>query len=294
MVYLVFQQVLRARPLSCNEAVLVHAVHVLLDEGLELAFHGGLLGHAAGEVGAQHGVALEAVDGLDFLAIVLEQVVATDVLVNAVVIIEGPGGRGGGVGHVATKGEVGLVISQDAHDGGHDARLLHHHVVAHGGCHAAIGGEEGDGDAVHAQVGLILGVGGLVGVVGSYHKEGVLVPWLLCGLLKEVLEGLVGVAHALVDGVVALLGVLLLKLLGHLERVMARGGEHGCQERLFVAIEVAEHETRCGPGIACSLWRGQRPRSPSSRFAHHGRMLSYSPCRRAGVRVRSGRSSTRE
>ena len=172
----------------------------------------------------------------------LEHVAALNVLVDAVVVVKCPGLGTGGVHHVAAKGKIGLVISQDSHDGGHDARLLHHHIVAQGSLNAAVGGEKGDGDGVEPQVGLVDVVGGIVGVVGSEHKQGVFVPRLLCRLLKEMLECHVGVTHTLVDGVVSLLGELLLQLLGHLEWMVARSGEHRCHKRFFIAIEFAHHK----------------------------------------------------
>ena len=68
---------------------------------------------------------------------------------------------------------------------------------------------------------------GLVGVIGCEDEDGVLKPRLLGSFLEETAQSHVGVAHTLVDGLGAFLGILLLKLLGHLKRMVTRGSEHG-------------------------------------------------------------------
>ena len=83
---------------------------------------------------------------------------------------------------------------------------------------------------------------GLVGVVGNEHKDGVLVPRLAAGALKEAAQRQVGVAHALVDGLAALVLEGVAVLLGQLVRVMRRCGEHRGEERLLHAADAIERE----------------------------------------------------
>ena len=80
---------------SWQQAVLRHAGHVLLDDGLQFVFHRLLIGAAAYEVVLHQRVG-EGIDGAGALAVELEHMAMLDVLVDAVEIVDGPGifGRG--------------------------------------------------------------------------------------------------------------------------------------------------------------------------------------------------------
>ena len=86
----------------------------------------------------------------------------------------------------------------------------------------------------------------MVGVVGNEHKHRIPIPRLLACRLKEFTQRHIGVAHALVDRLSALVleggGVLL----RHLERVVRRSREHRSHKRLLEAVHHSHHMLQIG------------------------------------------------
>ena len=72
--------------------------------------------------------------------------------------------------------------------------------MAHLWSKAAVGREEDYGHAIHTQVGLILRVVRLVGVVGHEDENCVVVPRFALSSLEETLQGQIGVSYTLVYG----------------------------------------------------------------------------------------------
>ena len=73
-----------------QQAVAVHAGHVLLDDGLEAHLHRLLLGQGADQVLLEQGVGLETVERRGLLAIELQHQVALDKLIDSRVVTESP------------------------------------------------------------------------------------------------------------------------------------------------------------------------------------------------------------
>ena len=210
--------------------VVDHAIHILLDDGLELAFHLRLHGDLAEEVLLHQGV-VDGVETLRLRSVELKHIAIFDVLVDAVEIVHGEGLLCGRVEQVDAEREVGLLVADEAEHGGHDVDLLGNGVAHARLDEFATGVVDDDGRAESTDVALVFVVVALVGVVVGEHEDGVLEPRLLGCLGEEAAEGHVGVAHALVDGQLLLL-IDVLVLGGNLEGMVRRGGEHGGHERL--------------------------------------------------------------
>lgn len=117
----------------------------------------------------------EVAGGEEVRAVVLQQPLGGEVLVDAVVIVDCPGGR---VGQVLAKGDVGTRGSQHSQEGGEDVDVLGDLGLPSCGEMSRRVVEE-DGDAVGSQRGLVLGLFADVGVVGGDDEEGVAEPGLL-------------------------------------------------------------------------------------------------------------------
>ena len=214
-----------------NQLVFNHADHVGLDDGFEAAFHaGGAVGLGGEEVGAQQGVGGVAVEGGGAAAVELQHIVAFDILVDAVAVVDGPRGFVA-VEEVFAEGEVGFGVAEGAQEGGHDVDLLGHAVEDAGGQLAA-GVVDGDGDFEQAEGGEAFGALELVGVVGGDDEEGVVEPGLLASGGEEAAQGVVGVADGDVDGECALREASLVAL-RHDEGVVRRGAEEARHEGFF-------------------------------------------------------------
>ena len=109
-------------------------------------------------------VGAEAVDGLGAAAVELQQVVALDILVDAVQVVDGPCVLRFGVEEVAAEGHIRAVVAQVAQHRWHDVNLLRY-GVAHSRLYLARRVEEYDGRTESAQVGLVIVVVREVGVV---------------------------------------------------------------------------------------------------------------------------------
>ena len=210
--------------------VVDHAIHILLDDGLELAFHLLLHGDLAKQILPHQGV-VDGVEGLRFRTVELEHVAIFDVLIDAVEVVHGEGGGSGRVEQVDAEREVGLLVADEAEHGGHDVDLLGDGVAHTRLDEFAAGVVDDDRSAESTDIALVFVVIALVGVVVGEHEDGVAEPRLLGSLFEELAERHVGVAHALVDGqLLFFIDVLILG--GNLEGVVGRGGEHGGHERL--------------------------------------------------------------
>ena len=208
-----------------------HAEHVLIDDGLQFAFHLRLHLHFPNQILFHRPVA-EAVDGLGLFAVELQHVAVLHVLVGAVQVVDGKGLLGRSLHQVDAEREVGLVVADEAQQRGHDVNLL-----CHGGAHArlhlpAAGVVDDDGRAEASDVAFVFGMVALVGVVAGDDEQRVLEPRLSAGFAEEAAQRHVGVAYALVDGQLLLL-VDVAILLGYLERVVRRRGEKCRHERLL-------------------------------------------------------------
>lgn len=210
-----------------GEAVAHHAEHIGLDDGLEPGEVGGIGG---GEVVPALGVEGGIVATNDLRAVVLDEGVAAEVLVESVVVLHGPGAGVGGVEEVLAEGHIWPRAANGAEEGWHDVDLL-----GHGGTGAAgqpAGGVvDEDGHAEDAEGVGVGGVGGVVGMVGGDDEDGVAEPGLAASGGEEAAEGEVGVADAGVDGVARLAEGLAVAL-GNDEGVVGGGGEEGGAEGL--------------------------------------------------------------
>ena len=65
-----------------------------------------------------------------------------------------------------------------------------------------------------------------VGMVGSNHKDCILIPWHRLCLIKELAQGIVSIANTLVNRQAFLLESAFILLWYH-KRMMRRGGEEG-------------------------------------------------------------------
>ena len=153
-----------------------------------------------------------------------------DVLVDAVVVVDGPGLVGGGAEQVLAVGYIRTGAACEAEDGRHDVGLLRH-GIAHADGQPAGGVEEDDGHAEGAEGAVVGRLVVDVGVVGGDDEECVAVPWHLAGGVEEATEGLVGVADAGVEGVSLFVEGLAVAL-GHGEGMVRRGGEECGHEGL--------------------------------------------------------------
>ena len=206
-----------------DEVVGGHAYHVGLDDGLEAQQHTvGALGVGAEQVVFLQGVEDIVVEAGGLVAVEEECIVAFDVLVDAAGVVDGPGGLVG-VEDVFAEGREGLVVAEDAEDGGHDVDLLHDAGAFARGEFAG-GVVDGDGDGEDAHRGLAFFVLGLRGVVGGEDEDGVFEPGLPGGSGEEVAEGIVAVLDGAVD-VERTAGVDGFVAFGDVEGVVGGGGE---------------------------------------------------------------------
>ena len=219
-----------------DEVVGGHADHIGLDDGFEAEEHAVAalgVGGVGEEVVVLEGVEDVVVEACGLLAVEEEGVVAFDVLVDVVAVVNGPRGLVG-VEHVLAESGVGLVVAEDAEDGGHDVDLLHD--AGEEACGELTGGVvDGYGDGEEACGGEAFGVLELVGVVGGEDEEGVAEPGLLAGGLEEAAQGVVGVLDGAVDGQGAA-GEGTLVALGDAEGVVRGGGEEAHHEGLVEAL----------------------------------------------------------
>ena len=79
-----------------------HALHVLLDDGLEFEFHLLLLRDFPEEI-LFHQTIVEAEDGLGILTVELEHIAVFHILINAIQIIDSPSVLLGSIEHVDAK-----------------------------------------------------------------------------------------------------------------------------------------------------------------------------------------------
>ena len=229
-----------------------HALHVLLDDGLQQAGHPLLLGHVPADEVVLHQAVVQPIEPRGALAVILQHPVALHQLVDAVQIIHSPRLLDRRVQHILTEGDKGPRITQQPHQRGQNVDLLRH-LVFHTRLHQfATRVKDKDGRTEATQVGLILSMVAHVGVVAGQHKDGVAIPRLAAGLLEEAAQSHVGIADALVDGQRPL-GKAAFVLLGDDKRVVRRGGEHSSHERLahrahLCAVVLQERLVPDGPG----------------------------------------------
>ena len=112
-----------------------------------------------------------------------------------------PGLVGRSVEEVDSECNIGMVVAKIVEDGRHNVDLLGD-AWTDAGLQVARGVEEEDGHTDQSQFGLVLWTRAEVGVIGGEDEEGVLVPRLLTGGLEESLQGMIGVADALMHDVI--------------------------------------------------------------------------------------------
>ena len=141
-----------------GEAVFVHARHILLDDGFQLSFHRSLqLRLLIDEVMLKEAIG-EVIDGVRMHGTELQQAVVLYILIDAVVVVDGPGAVGRRVEEVAAEGEIGLVVIEEAQDAGHDVDVLGDGFTHAGLEELAAGIVEEDGRAETADIILVEGV----------------------------------------------------------------------------------------------------------------------------------------
>ena len=107
-----------------RKSVIGHALHVLLDDGLQELFHSGLLpGHSAHEI-VFHQAVIQQIESCGFVAVKLQYTAALHQLVDAVEIVHSPGIFLGRVEEVDTKSEVGFGVMEHAQKCGENVYLL--------------------------------------------------------------------------------------------------------------------------------------------------------------------------
>lgn len=117
-----------------DELIGSHALHVGLDDGLcatEMAMEGG--GILREEVVAKKGVGLDVVIAEGAGAVEEEEMMVLNVLIDAVVIVDGPSEGVGGVEEVDAIGKEGGGAARKGQDGGHDVGLLRDGIADAGG-----------------------------------------------------------------------------------------------------------------------------------------------------------------
>ena len=71
-----------------------------------------------------------------------------------------------------------------------------------------------------------------VGVIACHHEDGVIEPRLFAGFFEETVQGMIGIADALVDGHLFLF-IYLFILSRHVEGMVTRQCEECCHEGLL-------------------------------------------------------------
>ena len=89
-----------------------------------------------------------------------------------------------------------------------------------------------DGRTETAQVSLVFGMVAHIGMIARQHKDGILKPWFLTGLLKELAYRHIRIADALMH-LQSLFGINFLVFLGNLEGMMTAGSKHGSHKGLL-------------------------------------------------------------
>ena len=215
---------------SGHQLVVLHPVHILLDDGFQFLLHLALFFHLSFQVVA-HQQVVQGIDATRLLTVELQHIAILAILIDAVEIVYGVGFCGGSGHQVAAERQEWLVIAQQTQHGGQDVYLLCNAVVhAHG--HLSAGIKDDERCRKTADVGLILRMVAQVGVVAGQHKEGVLVPRLLLGRLEKLADGHVGIAYALVDGQ-PLFGIHVLVFFRNDIGRVARHGETSRHEGFF-------------------------------------------------------------
>ena len=113
-----------------NEAIFRHSLHILLDDGLQFALHLGplgllgLLGLLRLEEVVLHQRIRQAIDRPHLLSVELQDMSMLDILVDAVQVIDSPGGVRRCRQQVEAEGDIRLVVAQVLEYRWHDVRLL--------------------------------------------------------------------------------------------------------------------------------------------------------------------------
>ena len=224
-----------------DELISSHALHIGLNDGLgmtKMAMEGG--GILREEIIAEKGVGLDVVIAKGTGAVKKEEMMVLDVLIDAVVVVDGPREGVGGMEKVNAIGEEGGRGAREGQDGGHDVGLLRD-GIAHADGEVTRGGVENDRDGEGAEGSVVGWLFSDIGVVGSDDEEGVVVPRHTTGSGEEATEGMVGVADAGVEGMAGsaeAVGVAR----GDSKGVMGGGGEDSGHERLREGVHGGSKE----------------------------------------------------
>ena len=131
-----------------EEAVVVHAGHVLLDERLDELLQGLLVGELSDKVVLEQLVGLVAIDCRGLGAVELKQQIALDQLIDAGIVAEGPGLLPLIVKQVVAKGEIRFLITKQMQQGRGDVGLLCDSGGVMRWLYRSVWRIEDDGDAV--------------------------------------------------------------------------------------------------------------------------------------------------
>lgn len=156
-----------------------------------------MFGYFAYEI-VLHKQVFQTVNACYSVAVELHCVAVLRVLIHSVDIVERVSLLWWRFEKVATKREIRFVVAQNAEDGGHNVCLLCDASTLLG-FYFARWVVENKGCAELANVGFVLLVVALVGVVAYQYKDGILEPRLLSGTFKETADSHICVTNALVD-----------------------------------------------------------------------------------------------
>ena len=227
--------------------VVVHAVHVALDDSLHLSFHlvERVLRHGVEHVVTEDGIGAIAEGMGDTFSVEVDGVVAFDELITVGFgnPLHGNCLVGWGVEHILSECQVRAVVTEVVEDGRHDVGLLHDAlcVVA---MKCGIGrGIENDGHTGMAEGGGEERVVVTTGVVGCDDEDGVAEPFLLACLAEEETQGVVAIGNAFLDRFHALREFSYVAFWQRI-RSMARCREDSRHERLFHFVHAVAKELK--------------------------------------------------
>ena len=224
-----------------DELISSHALHIGLNDGLgmtKMAMEGGEI--LREEVVAEKGVGVDVVIAEGAGAVKKEEMMVLDVLIDAIVVVDGPREGVGGMEKVDAIGEEGGRAARESQDGGHDVGLLRD-GIAHADGEVTRGGVENDRDGEGAEGSVVGWLFSDIGVVGGDDEEGVVVPRHTTSRGEEATEGMVGVADTGVEGMARgaeAVGVAR----GDSKGVMGGGGEDSGHERLREGVHGGSKE----------------------------------------------------
>ena len=165
-----------------------------------------------------------------------------------------------GVEQVAAKSNVRAIVAEIAQHGRHNVGVLCNLPVVNATAQGGVAGSiEHNRHRELSEVGLIHIPARLAGVVGSNHKEGIIIPLLFRGGIEEALQCHVGVAHALVNRQFSF-GKSAFVFCRNLIWGLRRSSVSRCHKRLLHAADfIAEElQERFVPDVAGSVEVGAR------------------------------------